>query len=180
MKPSKFDAVGDALASLCAEGYFDLVLTTNFDPLMDDALAAARLWRKDYLLQVNTVIRNDWLAHLLPERQPRVKVIKLHGGNDGMKTAGTGSEPVCEKRLMGVCASVCNARARVFRPKGRVPLLPEERPHCGDVLARIRGSLLVDLRQRPQPGRGEGEHFETPEASRRAGGSAMVLRAGEQ
>jgi hypothetical protein len=25
------------------------------------------------------VIRNDWLARLLPERQPRVKVIKLHG-----------------------------------------------------------------------------------------------------
>ena len=46
---------------------------------MDDALAAARLWRKDYLLLVNTVIRNEWLARLLPERQPRVKVIKLHG-----------------------------------------------------------------------------------------------------
>jgi len=68
-----------ALAALCAAAYFDLVLTTNFDPLMDDALAAAQLWRKDYLLLVNTVIRNDWLARLLPERQPRVKIIKLHG-----------------------------------------------------------------------------------------------------
>src|SRR3954471_17536381 len=46
---------------------------------MDDALAAAQLWRKDYLLLVNTVIRNDWLKQLLPARQPRVKVIKLHG-----------------------------------------------------------------------------------------------------
>ncbi len=77
--PSQITPGYSALASLCAAAYFDLVLTTNFDPLMDDALAAARLWRKDYLLLVNTVIRNDWLARLLPERQPRVKVIKLHG-----------------------------------------------------------------------------------------------------
>jgi hypothetical protein len=77
--PSKVTLGYAALAALCAAAYFDLVLTTNFDPLMDDALAAAQLWRKDYLLLVNTVIRNDWLARLLPERQPRVKVIKLHG-----------------------------------------------------------------------------------------------------
>lgn len=77
--PSKISAGYRALAALCAATYFDLILTTNFDPLMDDALAAAQLWRKDYLLVVNTVIRNDWLARLLPERQPRVKVIKLHG-----------------------------------------------------------------------------------------------------
>jgi len=35
-----------ALASLCAQNYFDLVRTTNMDPLLDDALAAARLWRR--------------------------------------------------------------------------------------------------------------------------------------
>lgn len=77
--PSKVTPGYRALASLCATAYFDLILTTNFDPLMDDALAAARLWRKDYLLLVNTVIRNDWLKQLLPARQPRVKVVKLHG-----------------------------------------------------------------------------------------------------
>jgi len=77
--PAKISAGYQALAALCAATYFDLILTTNFDPLMDDALSAAKLWRKDYLLVVNTVIRNDWLARLLPERQPRVKVIKLHG-----------------------------------------------------------------------------------------------------
>ena len=77
--PSKITPGYRALASLCAAAYFDLILTTNFDPLMDDALAAAQLWRKDYLLLVNTVIRNDWLEQLLPARQPRVKVIKLHG-----------------------------------------------------------------------------------------------------
>jgi hypothetical protein len=31
--------------------------------------------------------------------------------NGGMKTAGTGSEPMCKKRVMGACASVCNARS---------------------------------------------------------------------
>lgn len=77
--PSKITPGYRALASLCAAAYFDLILTTNFDPLMDDALAAAQLWRKDYLLFVNTVVRNDWLKQLLPARQPRVKVIKLHG-----------------------------------------------------------------------------------------------------
>ena len=77
--PSKVTPGYQALAALCADAYFDLVLTTNFDPLMDDALAAARLWRKDYLLLVNSVVRNEWLGSVLPERQPRVKVIKLHG-----------------------------------------------------------------------------------------------------
>ena len=68
-----------ALASLCADAYFDLILTTNLDPLLDDALAAARLWKKDYLVLVNGVIRTDWLGTLAKAPSPRVKVLKLHG-----------------------------------------------------------------------------------------------------
>jgi hypothetical protein len=68
-----------ALATLCAEAYFDLVLTTNLDPLLDDALAAARLWRKDYLVLVNGIMRTEWLGTLATAPSPRVKVIKLHG-----------------------------------------------------------------------------------------------------
>jgi len=68
-----------ALASLCAAKFFDVVLTTNLDPLMDDALAAAQLWRRDYLLMVNGVLRPDRLEPLLLSRSPRVKVLKLHG-----------------------------------------------------------------------------------------------------
>ncbi len=68
-----------ALASLCAAKFFDIVLTTNLDPLMDDALAAARLWRRDYLLMVNGVLRPDRLEPLLRSQSPRVKVLKLHG-----------------------------------------------------------------------------------------------------
>lgn len=68
-----------ALASLCAQNYFDLVLTTNMDPLLDDALAAAKLWRRDYLLLVNGIVRPDRIKPLLQGQSPRVKVIKLHG-----------------------------------------------------------------------------------------------------
>jgi hypothetical protein len=68
-----------ALASLCADAFFDLILTTNLDPLLEDALADARLWRKDYLLLVNGVVRTDWLRLLLSAPSPRVKVVKLHG-----------------------------------------------------------------------------------------------------
>jgi SIR2-like domain len=68
-----------ALAALCEHYYFDLVLTTNLDPLLDDALAAARLRRKDYIVLVNGVIETGWLAKLATAASPRVKVIKLHG-----------------------------------------------------------------------------------------------------
>ncbi|MBI4790219.1 MAG: SIR2 family protein [Chloroflexi bacterium] len=68
-----------ALATLCANNYFDFILTTNLDPLLDDALTAARLWRKDYMLLVNGVIRPDRFDLLATAREPRVKVVKLHG-----------------------------------------------------------------------------------------------------
>ena len=68
-----------ALAALCEHAYFDVVLTTNFDPLLDDALATARLRRRDYLLLINGVLRTDRLRWLLASRSPRVKVVKLHG-----------------------------------------------------------------------------------------------------
>src|SRR5438105_6793578 len=78
-EPAKPTAGYRALASLCAEQYFDVILTTNLDPLLDDALAAARLWRRDYLLLVNGIVRRDRLELLLRNRSPRVKVLKLHG-----------------------------------------------------------------------------------------------------
>src|SRR5262245_7677963 len=78
-KPDEVTSGYQALATLCAQSYFDLVLTTNMDPLLDDALAAARLWRRDYLLIVNGVIRPDRLDLLLGSQSPRVKILKLHG-----------------------------------------------------------------------------------------------------
>lgn len=68
-----------ALAALLAQGYLDVVLTTNVDALLDDALSDARLWRKDYLFLINGVIRPDRLTALLRTDSPRVKILKLHG-----------------------------------------------------------------------------------------------------
>lgn len=45
-RPSEISPGYQALAPLCAQNYFDLVLTTNMDPLLDDALSAAQLWRR--------------------------------------------------------------------------------------------------------------------------------------
>lgn len=78
-KPAEPTAGYRALAALCAEAYFDLLLTTNLDPLLDDALAHAQLWRRDYLLLVNGVIRPERLDLVLTAASPRVKVVKLHG-----------------------------------------------------------------------------------------------------
>lgn len=77
--PHEVTAGYRALAALCEHAYFDVVLTTNFDPLLDDALATARLRRRDYLLLINGVLRTDRLRWLLAAHSPRVKVVKLHG-----------------------------------------------------------------------------------------------------
>jgi hypothetical protein len=68
-----------ALAELCEKAYFDIVVTTNVDPLLDDALVAAGMRRRDYMLLINGVLRADRLRWLLASRSPRVKVLKLHG-----------------------------------------------------------------------------------------------------
>ena len=68
-----------AVAALCAANFFDIVLSTNLDPLLGDALAAAELRRKDYLLMINGVVRPDRIEPLLLAESPRVKVLKLHG-----------------------------------------------------------------------------------------------------
>lgn len=78
-QPSAVTLGYQALAALCAEAFFDLVFTLNLDPLLDDALANARLWRKDYLVVINGVYRPDRIGSLLAAQSPRVKVVKLHG-----------------------------------------------------------------------------------------------------
>ena len=68
-----------ALAALCAHHIFDVVLTANLDPLLEDAFTATSLKRRDYLVLVNGVLRVDRLPLLLLPGAPRVKVLKLHG-----------------------------------------------------------------------------------------------------
>lgn len=68
-----------ALAALCAQHIFDVVLTANLDPLLEDAFSATSLRRRDYLVLVNGVLRTERLPLLMLPGAPRVKVLKLHG-----------------------------------------------------------------------------------------------------
>ncbi|HEX3084412.1 MAG TPA: SIR2 family protein [Pyrinomonadaceae bacterium] len=77
--PSQVTPGYRALADLCANRFFDLVLNANFDPLLDDALAVANLKRRHYVLLINGVIRPERMNLLLSQPEPRLKVIKLHG-----------------------------------------------------------------------------------------------------
>ncbi|MDP3084707.1 MAG: SIR2 family protein, partial [Rubrivivax sp.] len=68
-----------ALARLCAEHVFDIVLSANLDPLLEDAFSATALKRRDVLILVNGVLRPDRLPTLLLPGVPRVKLLKIHG-----------------------------------------------------------------------------------------------------
>lgn len=81
-----------ALADLCAARFFDLVLTANFDPLLDDALASANLKRRHYVLLINGVIRPERMNLLLSQPEPRLKIIKLHGDLFYRQMAWTAAE----------------------------------------------------------------------------------------
>lgn len=103
-QPAQVTPGYQALAALCADAYFDTILTTNLDPLLDDALSAARLWRKDYMLLVNGVIRSDRLDILATAPSPRVKVIKLHGDLFQRFMAWTPAE--MDSFVMDIAASI--------------------------------------------------------------------------
>jgi hypothetical protein len=68
-----------ALAELVRAGYFHVVLSTNFDPLLEDAIAAQRMRRRDYVLLVHGVMPPDLISRHFARSEPRVKLLKLHG-----------------------------------------------------------------------------------------------------
>lgn len=68
-----------ALADLVRASYFDVILSTNFDPLLEDALNTAGLRRRDTMLLVHPIMDPRFIAQQLSTREPRVKVVKLHG-----------------------------------------------------------------------------------------------------
>ncbi len=81
-----------ALAALIRAGYFDIVLSTNFDPLLEDALAGLPMRRRDYVTLVHGVMEPEFVADHLDNRVPRVKVLKLHGDLFYRKFYYTGAE----------------------------------------------------------------------------------------
>ncbi len=68
-----------AMAQLVSAGFFDIILSTNYDPLVEDSLAAANMRRRDYLLLVNDIMSPETIARQIDSRVPRVKIVKLHG-----------------------------------------------------------------------------------------------------
>lgn len=77
--PAEVSPGYQALARLCAEHVFDVVLSANLDPLLEDAFSATALKRRDVLLLVNGVLRTERLPLLLLRGAPRVKLLKIHG-----------------------------------------------------------------------------------------------------
>ncbi len=80
------------LAELIRVGYFDLIFSTNFDPLLENALSDSALRRRDYVLLVHGVMEPSFVADHLDNRVPRIKVLKLHGDLFYRKFYYTGDE----------------------------------------------------------------------------------------
>ena len=67
------------LARLCKEGYFDIVLTTNVDTLLEDALIDIKLMPREWQVFVNGRENLDKIVQGLKFPTPRLKIVKLHG-----------------------------------------------------------------------------------------------------
>lgn len=67
------------LAELIDKRYFNVILSTNFDPLLEDAVAEVPMRRRDYITLVHGVMEPEFVADHLDNAIPRVKIFKLHG-----------------------------------------------------------------------------------------------------
>jgi len=65
------------LAKLIEEEYIDVILTFNFDKLVEDALLEKKVEAK---VIIHDETEDDKIQKLLDNREPRVKLFKLHGG----------------------------------------------------------------------------------------------------
>jgi len=80
------------LVELIRAGYFDVILSTNFDPLLEDAITGLPMRRRDYVFLVHGVMDPELVADHLDNRVPRVKILKLHGDLFYRKFYYTGEE----------------------------------------------------------------------------------------
>lgn len=69
------------LARLIKRHYFEWIISTNFDPLIEEALARGQVPSHDYIILIRTIADPDKLAELIlrPFTPPRIKIIKIHG-----------------------------------------------------------------------------------------------------
>jgi hypothetical protein len=67
------------LAGLVNRGYFDVILSTNCDTLLEDALNESGLRSSQFQVMVNGVDKEEQIRRQMEFPTPRVKLIKLHG-----------------------------------------------------------------------------------------------------
>jgi hypothetical protein len=67
------------LAGLVKVGYFDVILSTNFDFLLENAFTEVGLKAGDVEVLVNGRESEDYILKALERRTPRIKLLKLHG-----------------------------------------------------------------------------------------------------
>lgn len=66
------------LSELIRDGYFNIIFTTNFDPLLEDAVGY-NMKTREFKLIIRGEIDDDRIEEILKFKTPRVKIVKLHG-----------------------------------------------------------------------------------------------------
>jgi hypothetical protein len=72
------------LADLIAREYFDLIITFNFDRLLERALDEASF--RDYRTLIRGEMPTEAIAALVSAPKPRVKILKMHGSLESVNT----------------------------------------------------------------------------------------------
>lgn len=69
-----------ALASLIREGYFDIILSTNVDALLEESLRNdPKIKERDISILIRDRESQEFIIEQLNSMNPRIKLIKLHG-----------------------------------------------------------------------------------------------------
>jgi hypothetical protein len=80
------------LAKLVKAGYFDVILSTNFDFLLENAFTEVGLKAEDVEVLVNGRESEAYILKALERRTPRIKLLKLHGDLKARNMAFTPEE----------------------------------------------------------------------------------------
>ncbi len=80
------------LAELTQKGFFDVIFTTNLDPFLENSLADNKLEATDLEVLVCGEQSSAETMDILESKQPRIKIVKLHGDVHSRSFAFTPSE----------------------------------------------------------------------------------------
>ena len=67
------------LARLIEKGFFDTIVTFNFDALLEKGLERQGIPASDYKVIIRGEIEDGKIQQLLEAKEPRVKILKMHG-----------------------------------------------------------------------------------------------------